>query len=251
MATKQITIRADKYLSSLGVASRRNIEVFLKKNNISANGKRILEHGERISPTSVIVMNGKKLYRPSKVYFMLNKPKDYISTVSDEFGRKNVLSLIKTKERIFPIGRLDKDTHGLLLLTNDGNLTNLLIHPRYHILKVYQLTIRGAPTDQQLNRFRNGVELDDGKTLPANIQISYKETGKTVLNVGLYEGRKRQIRRMCETLGMQLLDLQRIEFGPLELGNIKLGEYRTLTSKEIQLLKTSSIKKTQLQKINL
>jgi 23S rRNA pseudouridine2605 synthase len=207
-----------------------------------------MEHGERIPLKSDIVINGRKLYRPSKVYFMLNKPKDYISTVSDEFGRKNVLSLIKTKERIFPIGRLDKDTHGLLLLTNDGELTNLLIHPRYHILKIYQLTIKGAPSEQQLDRFKNGVELDDGKTLPANIQISYKETGKTVLKVGLFEGRKRQIRRMCETLGMQLLDLQRIEFGPLELGNLKLGEHRTLTSKEVQLLKDSSLKNIQKHK---
>ena len=244
MEKKQVTIRADKYLSSLGIASRRNIEIFLKKNNISANGKRILEHGERIPLKSDIVINGKKLYRPSKVYFMLNKPKDYISTVSDEFGRKNVLSLIKSKERIFPIGRLDKDTHGLLLLTNDGELTNLLIHPRYHILKIYQLTIKGTPSPQQLDRFKNGVELEDGKTLPANIQISYKERGKTILRVGLYEGKKRQIRRMCETLGMQLLDLQRIAFGPLELGNLKLGEYRALTSKEVQLLKNSSLKKT-------
>lgn len=251
MIKKQPTIRADKYLSSLGIASRRNIEMFLRKNNISANGKRLLEHGERIPLNSVITINGKKLYRPTKVYFMLNKPKDYISTVSDEFGRRNVLSLIKTKERIFPIGRLDKDTHGLLLLTNDGNLTNLLIHPRYHILKVYQLTIKAAPTDQQLDRFRNGVELEDGKTLPSNIQILYRETGKTVLKVGLHEGRKRQIRRMCEALGMQLLDLQRIEFGPLELGNLKLGEYRNLTSKEVQLLKTPSIKKNTNMRIRL
>ena len=244
MVKKQPTIRADKYLSSLGIASRRNIQIFLKKNNISANGKRILEHGERMPLNSIITINGKKPYRPKKVYFMLNKPKDYISTVSDEFGRKNVLSLINSKERIFPIGRLDKDTHGLLLLTNDGELTNLLIHPRYHILKVYELTIKGSPDETQLERFRNGVELDDGKTLPANIQILYKKTGKTVLKVGLYEGRKRQIRRMCEALGMHLLDLQRIEFGPLELGNLKLGEHRTLTSKEVQLLRNSSLKNT-------
>ena len=243
MTKKQPTIRADKYLSSLGIASRRNIEIFLKKNNISANGKRILEHGERIPLNSDITINGKKLYRPKKVYFMLNKPKDYISTVSDEYGRKNVLSLIKTKERIFPIGRLDKDTEGLLLLTNDGELTNLLIHPRYHILKVYQLTIKGSPENAQIERFRSGVELDDGKTLPANMQPMYKETCKTVLKVGLYEGRKRQIRRMCEALGMHLLDLQRIEFGPLGLGNLKLGEYRTLTSKEVLQLKNSSTQK--------
>lgn len=250
MIKNKLTIRADKYLSSLGVASRRNIEMFLKKNNISANGKRILEHGERISLNSEIIINGKKLYRPKKVYFMLNKPKDYISTVSDEFGRKNVLQLIKTKERIFPIGRLDKDTRGLLLLTNDGELTNLLIHPRYHILKVYQLTIKGSPDSSQLDRFRNGMELDDGKTLPANIQIAYKETGRTVLRVGLYEGRKRQIRRMCEALGMHLLDLQRIEFGPLELGNLKLGEYRALTAKEVQLLRIPPSKKIQQNRQN-
>lgn len=244
MTKKQPTIRADKYLSSLGLASRRNIEIFLKKNNISANGKRIIEHGERIPLNSDITINGKRLYRPKKVYFMLNKPKDYISTVSDEYGRRNVLSLIKTKERIFPIGRLDKDTEGLLLLTNDGELTNLLIHPRYHIPKVYELTIKGSPEETQLEKFRKGVELDDGKTLPANIQILYKETGKTVLKVRLYEGRKRQIRRMCETLGMHLLDLKRIEFGSLELGNLQLGEYRALTSKEVLQLKNASAQKT-------
>lgn len=237
---KNQTIRADKLLSSLGIASRRGIEVFLRTNNVTANGKRIAEHGERISPRSEIKINGKILNKPKKVYFLLNKPRGVVSTASDEFGRKNVVSLIKTKERIFPIGRLDKDTHGLLILTNDGELTNMLIHPKYHIGKIYQLAIKEQLSPQQIEKFENGIDLEDGKTAPAKMRIIQRRKDATIAELTIYEGKKRQIRRMCEALNINLIDLERIKFGPITLENLKEGEYRELTGKEVEILRKSS-----------
>lgn len=235
---KDTTIRIDKYLSSLGAASRRGIESFLRSNLVLVDGMRVTEHGTRVDPqNSKITINSRPLTIPKKVYFMLNKPKGIITTVSDELGRKNVISFIKTHERIFPIGRLDKDTHGLLLLTNDGELTNKLIHPRYHIDKTYRLHIKGTVLKNQLDTLKNGVKLEDGKTLPAVVKFVEKVNNTTVLDITIRQGKKRQIRRMCEALNLSLTDLQRIQFGPLKLGDLKIGEYRVLTHHEIQLLK--------------
>lgn len=231
------TIRADKLLSSLGVASRRNIDVFLKKNKVKADNITINNSGDRVSVKARIYVNGKLLVKPQFAYFKLNKPKGYISTVNDEFGRKNVLSLIKTDLRIFPVGRLDKDTHGLLLLTNDGGLTNKLIHPKEHIPKVYELTIAGRIENKPLDNFRNGIELEDGVTQKAIAQIIFKDSKKTTVKLTIFEGKKRQIRRMCEAQRLNLLDLKRIEFGPVKLGDLKPGEFRNLSGKELSTLK--------------
>ena len=233
------TIRADKLLSSLGVDSRRNIEKILLKNNVLANGKKVFKPGDRILPTSDIVINGRKLHKPTLVYLVINKPKGYISTLKDEYERRNVVSLVKSKERVFPIGRLDKETEGLLLLTNDGELTNRLIHPRFHVPKVYELTVRGTPTRDQILNLRNGVQLEDGKTLPVIVSVLFKDANKTTLSVTLHEGKKRQIRRMCETLRINLLSLKRNEFGPIKLGKLTLGESRSLTNAELKLLKAT------------
>jgi 23S rRNA pseudouridine2605 synthase len=234
---KQTTIRADKLLSSLGLTSRRGVEVYLKTNNISANGQRILEHGERVDIKSTIKVNGKELKRPRKVYFLINKPKGIVSTASDEFGRKNVVSLIKTDARIFPIGRLDRDTHGLLILTNDGELTNMLIHPKYHIGKTYQLTIKGQVSPSQIEKFEIGVALEDGVTQPAKVTVIQRRKDATIIEMTIFEGKKRQIRRMCEAVNLTLLDLQRIKFGNIELGNLKQGEYRELSGNEVEKLR--------------
>lgn len=238
------TIRADKLLSSLGLCSRRGVEVYLKNNSITADGKRITQHGERINAKSIIKVNGHELKKPHKVYFLINKPKGVVSTAKDEFGRKNVVSLIKSKERIFPIGRLDRDTHGLLLLTNDGELTNKLIHPKYHIRKIYQLIIKAQINHPQIEKLENGVELEDGITQKAKVNIIQRRKDATVIELTIFEGKKRQIRRMCEALNLPLVDLQRIKFGNLELGNLKTGEYRELTGREVETLKDLTNKVT-------
>lgn len=233
---RKVTIRADKLISSLGLTSRRGVENFIKKNSVTADGVKIVEHGQRVSIKALIKVNGKELKKPKKVYFLLNKPKGVVSTASDEFGRKNVVSLIKTDERIFPVGRLDRDTHGLLLLTNDGELTNKLIHPKYHIGKTYLLKIKGPVAPIQIEKLENGVDLDDGVTQKAKVNIIQRRKDATIMEMTIYEGRKRQIRRMCEALKLNLADLERIKFGNLTLDGLKTGEYREMTGKQLESL---------------
>lgn len=230
--------RLDKYLSHAGVGARRDIKPILKQHEVTVNGKRIKSSGTRINPAKDIVcIDGEQLIRKDFVYYLLNKPIDVISTVSDYLGRNTVVDLIDTTERIYPIGRLDRDTRGLLLLTNDGALTHQLIHPKYHVPKVYLLTIEGQATDAQLAAFKKGVLLRDGITLPAEMSVVQIDETTSVLQVTLHEGRNRQIRRMCKTVGINLLDLQRIAFGPIALGDVKEGEYRELTTEEVEKLK--------------
>ena len=234
---KLTTIRADKLLSSLGLASRRGVVNFIKYNNISADGIRIIEHGTRVGVRARITINGKELKKPKKIYVIINKPKGIISTLKDEKGRKTVVSLIKLPERLYPVGRLDQNTHGLLLLTNDGDLTNKLIHPKYHIGKTYQLTIKGQVFPPQIEKLENGILLEDGMTGKSSCSIIQRRKDATIMELTIYEGKKRQIRRMCEALKLPLIDLQRIKFGNLTLGELKLGEYRELTGREVENLK--------------
>ena len=233
-----LTIRLDKFLANAGVLSRRGIKQFLKQQQVTINGKRVTQSGIRLDPQKdTVLINGQKVKKPETVYFLLNKPMGYISTTSDEQGRENVTELIDTQERIYPVGRLDKDTHGLLLLTNDGELTHQLIHPKYHVPKVYRLIVEGKPHDKQIHLFQTGVMLEDGITLPAPTKIISSNNNQTILEVTLHEGKNRQIRRMCEAVGLELLDLQRISFGPLKLNNLQLGHARKLTKEEILLLR--------------
>lgn len=232
------TIRLDKFLSNSGVRSRRGIKKLLKEGNLTVNGKRVTESGTRIDPTKdKVLLSGRTITTPGFVYFLLNKPMGYISTTADEFSRDNVVSLIDTPERIYPIGRLDKDTHGLLLLTNDGELTHKLTHPRYHVPKIYRLHVAGTVEDAKLHAMRTGILLSDGITLPAEVQLLSEKNDITTLLVTLHEGRNRQIRRMCEEVGMKLLDLERIAFGPLKLGKVPLGAYRELAKQEVAALR--------------
>lgn len=236
MNTKHQTIRLDKFLSNAGAVARRGVKLFLKERVVTVSGKRLTESGERIEINQTVLVDGKKVEKAGFVYFMLNKPIGIISTTSDEFGRDTVTSLIDTNERIYPVGRLDKDTHGLVLLTNDGELTHQLIHPKYHVAKVYRLTIAGVPQQKQIEQLRRGVILTDGITLPAKVSVVKQNPEESILEVSIHEGRNRQVRRMCEAVGIDLLDLQRVAFGPLQLGHLKKGEYRKLSKKEIQNL---------------
>lgn len=235
---KESTIRLDKLLSNAGIIARRGVKHFLKENEVTVNGKRVTESGIRVNVEhETVLINGKKLQKPAFVYFLLNKPIGIISSTADEFARDTVTSLIDTNERIYPVGRLDKDSHGLVLLTNDGELTHQLIHPRYHVPKVYEIIVEGTPSKSQLEKLRMGVILSDGITLPAEVLVKEKLQNKTLLQITLHEGRNRQIRRMCEEVGLNLLDLKRIAFGPLQLGNLEKGNYRKLTESEVKQLR--------------
>lgn len=236
------TQRLDKYLSSLGICSRRNVGQFLKGQNLSVNGQRVVEPGSRINTkTATITLNGTLFKKPKFVYYMVNKPADVISTASDEFGRKNVVSLVPSKQRVFPVGRLDKDTTGLIILTNDGELTNLLTHPKYEVHKTYHLLIRGRMNERQMEALQEGVELEDGLTAPAGVRVLRQEGSTSIIEMAIHEGKNRQIRRMCDAVKMSLVALERVKFGPLHLGDLKEGKYRELTDKEVSALRKAAV----------
>jgi 23S rRNA pseudouridine2605 synthase len=242
MQNPTITIRIDKFLANMGVTSRRNVPIFLQQNMVTVNGKKVLEHGERIDPKKDVLINGAALSKPKTMYIALHKPLGIISTAKDELGRDTVVSMVDAKERLYPVGRLDKNTTGLLLLTNDGDLANKLSHPRYHTPKTYQLVISGKISANTLRRMRDGVMLEDGMTAPATIESVKTMNNETILHVVLFEGKKRQIRRMCEVLHLELVALKRIAIGNLLLGNLKEGSFRNLTSEEISELKSTDHK---------
>jgi 23S rRNA pseudouridine2605 synthase len=241
---EETTQRVDKYLANLGVCSRRNVATLLKEQILTINGKRINVPGVRVNlEEDDIKLNGRNIRHPKLVYFILNKSKGVISTTSDEYGRKNIVSFLPSRERIYPVGRLDKDTTGLILLTNDGELTNLLTHPRYHIEKVYRLKIKGKINSSQRKSLQNGVRLSDGVTSPAIVKIISESDIVSFLEITLHEGKNRQIRRMCEVLQIRLMELKRIKFGPLTLDNLSERKYRELTSKEVETLKNLALSK--------
>jgi 23S rRNA pseudouridine2605 synthase len=235
------TMRLNKYLANLGICARRDVKQFLKANNVTVNGEHVREGGVRFDPhKDEVKINGNMIKEPELVYFLLNKPKGIISTTSDEYGRKNVTALVPKIGKIYPVGRLDKDTTGLILLTNDGELTNLLTHPSFHVDKTYRLTVKETPSKEQLRAMRNGVLLSDGITSPADVRIISSNNVRTVLEMTIHEGRNRQIRRMCETVGLELLELDRVTFGPLRKGTTPLGKFRELGPDEIVSLKNAA-----------
>ena len=228
------TQRLDKFLANAGIASRRSIKTLLKENEVTVNGKRVKENGTRIVPQKDdIKVNGKKIKQDDFVYYLLNKPIGVISTSSDELGRDNVTDLVDRHIRVYPVGRLDKDTHGAILLTNDGDLTHKLTHPKFHVPKKYLLKIEGNISDDKIQRLRNGVTLTDGITASAKV----RKASEYSFEMEIFEGRYRQIRRMCEALFINLVDLQRTDFGPIKLAGLKKGKYRELTKLEIEKLK--------------
>jgi 23S rRNA pseudouridine2605 synthase len=238
---QEITIRLNKFLANLGLCARRDVKTFLKTHTVTLNGEHVKEQGIRFDPErDDIRINGKKIEQPKKVYFLLNKPKGIISTTADEYGRKNVTSLVPKVGKIFPVGRLDKDTTGLILLTNDGELTNLLTHPSFHVDKTYRLLVSGSVSKEQLRALRNGVLLEDGITSPAIVTIVNTDNNRTILDMTIHEGRNRQIRRMCEIVDLPLLELDRITFGPLKKEQLALGKFRELRKSEVDALRSAA-----------
>ncbi len=236
------TFRLNKYLANFGFASRRKVEDLLKQKNITVNGVRILDKGFRINPEKdKILLDGKELKKPNFIYIALNKPKGIVSTAKDEKGRTTVVDLINSKERLYPVGRLDADSKGLILLTNDGELTNKLTHPKFHIPKTYIALVAGIVDEKKLQNLRNGVVLKDGKTSKSEAKILEQKPNRTILQITIFEGKNRQIRRMCAILKLNLLELKRVAIGPVKLGDLEKGKYRELTAYEISALKSFKI----------
>lgn len=235
--------RLQKFISQAGVASRRAAEQLIRDGKVSVNGKVVTELGTKVDPLKDKVSVEGKLIKQEKeqVYFILNKPKGYLSTAKDDRGRKTVLDLLPgVKERIYPVGRLDNNTEGLLVLTNDGELMNQLLHPKYEIYKTYVVKVDRSPSEEKLDRLRVGVALDDGVTAPAKLHVTARDPMRdlTTIEITIHEGRNRQIRRMFAAIGHDVKALKRIEFAGLTLSGLRRGQYRELTSAEINHLRS-------------
>lgn len=235
---QQEMIKLQKYLSACAVASRRKSEQLISEGRVKVNGKVALL-GERVNPErdSVTVDNKKiEFNRGNKYYIMLNKPRGFITTMSDEMGRKCVVDLVKDiPERIYPAGRLDKDSEGLLIMTNDGDFANKLIHPSKNIWKTYRVTVRPTITEDQLTKLCTGIEIDGKPTEPARVNVLVHERGRVVMEISIKEGRNRQIRKMCESVGLEIARLKRVSIGTLKLGMLSPGKWRDLTQEEIKM----------------
>ncbi len=230
-------IRINKYLASLGIGSRREIDKLIEEGKIKVNGE-VISAGIKVTDNDTIEVKGKKITKETekKVYYMLNKPLEVLSSAKDDRGRKTVVDIIKCKERIFPIGRLDYNTTGLILLTNDGELFNRVIHPRSEVYKEYYVKVLGEIKDSSIKTLEDGVELEDGVTLPAYVKILSRERGKSELIISIREGRNRQVRRMMDAVKHPVVILRRERIGKLSLGKLKIGEYRELTESEVKYL---------------
>ena len=231
-------MRINKFLSTLGIASRRAIDKYIDEGKIVVNGN-IASPGMDIDENDTILIDGKKIetkINEDKVYYMLNKPLEVLSASSDDRGRKTVVDLVKTNKRICSIGRLDYMTSGLILLTNDGDLFNRIVHPKSEIYKKYYIKIFGEIKKSEIDELKKGILLDDGKTLPAKISGVKYDKNKTSMYISIREGRNRQVRRMIEKFGYKVLMLRREKIGELSLGDLPEGKYRELTNEEIEYL---------------
>lgn len=233
-------MRLNKYLASCEVASRRSAEQFILAGRVSVNGRLVNTLGSVINEnTDVVRVDGKPVQpRLKKVYILLNKPKGVITTVKDELGRKNVMDIVKVKERVYPVGRLDRNSEGLLMLTNDGLLASRLLHPKYKVAKTYRVKLDRPFLQEDFAPLTSGLELEDGKTAPCRARFYCEWPDRVELQ--LREGRKRQVRRMFESLGYRVKALKRIAFGPLTLGALKRNEWRLLSMKEVLQLRQAA-----------
>lgn len=233
-------MRLQKFMAQCGIASRRKSEDIIVNKRVKVNEILVTELGCKIDPLrDVVTVDGKRIkHREKSIYIIMNKPKGYVTTVSDEYNRKTVLDLVNdVKERVYPVGRLDYDTSGLLILTNDGELAYKLIHPKYEVVKTYIATVKGKPSEEELERFRSGLEVDGYITSEAEIEILNSINDKSVVKIQIHEGKNRQIRKMCEKIGHPVTSLKRIAIGELELGTLKKGCWRFLKDNEIEYLK--------------
>jgi 23S rRNA pseudouridine2605 synthase len=230
--------RLQKILAQAGIASRRKCEDLISAGKVEVNGEVVTTLGTKADPDQdIITVNGKPIRNEKKVYIVMNKPKGVITSASDPEGRKVVSDYLRdVKERVYPVGRLDYDTEGLIILTNDGEFANLLTHPKHHVPKTYMATVKGVPHGSDLDKLKAGIMLDDGMTSPAEVEYKDIDTAKNeaTISITIYEGRNRQVRRMFEAVSHPVIKLKRIAFGELMLHNLKRGLFRHLTKNEVE-----------------
>ena len=239
--------RLQKIISQAGIASRREAEEIIKAGRVKVNGKVVTELGVKAVPgIDKIVVDGKLITSEKNVYILLYKPKGVVTSLRDPEGRKTVTSLLPdVKERVYPVGRLDYNTEGLLLLTNDGELTHALTHPSHEIAKTYHVKVLGRPTDAQIDKLRSGIKLEDGMTAPSMVHMQQYDHEKniTLLEVIIHEGRNRQVRRMFDAIGHPVRNLKRVQMASLTLVGLGRGRYRHLESHEVAQLKALGAEK--------
>lgn len=236
-------MRLHHFLALSGVDSRRQCEKIITAGRVRVNGRVVSRLGTKIDPEHDDVMvDGKCVKAEKKFYVLLNKPRGYLSSVVDKRERPTVSELVSAvPARLYPVGRLDMDTEGLLLMTNDGVFCYRLTHPRFEVKKTYRAEVRGKPSQRALNQLRKGVEIIDGKTHPATVKLVRSDQRKSMLEIAIHEGRKRQVRLMCKAIGHPIIRLKRIEFGGVRLGNLKPGHYRFLLESEVKNLMLMAI----------
>ncbi len=233
-------IRLSKYLSDAGVCARRKAEEAILRGQVKVNGQVVAVLGTKVdTEKDHVFFDGKRVaYQQKYLYLLLHKPEGYVTTANDERGRPTVLELLKdVKARVFPVGRLDYNTSGLLLLTNDGDLAYRLTHPKHTVRKTYRARVKGVPSESALNSLRQGIQVEDYITAPAKVTVKKKDVDATVLEIVIHEGRNRQVRKMCTAIGHEVMSLKRVATGKLELLDLPKGKYRHLTPAEVAYLK--------------
>lgn len=236
--------RLQKILASSGIASRRKAEELIESGRVTVNGRPVKLGDSAVPGKDIIAVDGQRIsLTGNKYYLALHKPRGFVTTMSDERDRRCVAQLVEdVGERVYPVGRLDKDSEGLLLMTNDGEFANLVSHPKRHIAKTYRVTVRPGVSEEQLNRISTGIEIDGKMTAPAKVRLLEQQGTRVVLEIILYEGRNREIRKMCEALGLEVARLKRTAVGPVRLGMLPQGKYRELTTEEVRSLIAESKK---------
>ena len=228
--------RLQKVIAQAGIASRRKAEELITNGQVKVNGKVVTELGTKVSENDQVLVNNKPIEKEVKEYYLLNKPRGVITSTSDDKDRKTVVDLINTKARIFPVGRLDYDTTGLILLTNDGEFANIMMHPKNQIDKVYIAKVKGLIKGEQINKLKEGITLDNQLLKASRVKLrkTNLETNTSIVEITIHEGKNHQIKRMFESVGFPVLKLKREREGFFQLENLKSGEYRKLTPKEVQ-----------------
>ena len=232
--------RLQKYLAECGIASRRKCEEYIIQGKVQVNGKTITELGVKVNPEKdKITFEGKNVKQEErKVYILLNKPIGYVTTSDEQFGRDKVLDLVKVRERVVPVGRLDMYTSGALILTNDGDFVYKVTHPKHEITKTYTVTVKGIIKNEEVEQLRKGVKIDDYTTRPAKVKILKTDEEKDIsrLEITIHEGKNRQVRRMCESFGRRVIALHRSKIGNIGVKDIELGKWRYLKDFEVKTL---------------
>lgn len=244
--------RLQKVLAQAGIASRRKCEEYILAGRVQVNEETVSTLGAKVDPlTDAITVDGKPVKPQTLVYYAMNKPKGVITSVSDPEGRQTVSDYTKDiKERVYPVGRLDYESEGLLLLTNDGELANLLTHPKHHVPKTYHATVRGVPHGSLIEKLKNGIQLDDGMTAPAEVEYHdvNPEKNESVIAITIYEGRNRQVRRMFDAIHYPVNRLKRVQFGSLLLSGLPRGKTQKLTPAQVKELQQSVLETHNVQK---